>query len=97
MKRALLLLIFILLAVISSALTRLNLETVSFNYYLGNFESPLAVLVILAFVVGALMGLMLTLGLNLSSRKEKRRLRRTLQLREQEIRNLRDIPIKGKH
>ena len=97
MKRALLLLIFILLALITSVLTRLNLETVTFNYYFGLLDFSLSGLLIVAFVSGALMGLLLTIGMSLSSRLEKRRLHRTLRLREQEIRNLRDIPIKGKH
>ncbi len=97
MKRALLFLLFIFLALISSVLTRLNLEPVTFNYYFASVDLSLAMLLMVVFICGALVGLMLTLGMSLSARSERRRLQRTLQLREQEIRNLRDIPIKGKH
>lgn len=97
MKRALLLLSFILLALVTSVLTRLNLEPVVFDYYFGKQELPLALLLMSVLVLGALLGLVLTLGMYWSASSERRRLRRTLKLREQEIRNLRDIPIKDRH
>ena len=97
MIRALLLFLLILLAIASSVMTRLNLEPVIFHYYFGSMELPLSILVIAALIVGAVVGLVLTIGVSLSTRAERRRLHRTLQLREQEIRNLRDIPIKGRH
>ena len=97
MIRALLLLLLILLAIATSVMTRLNLEPVVFHYYFGSLELPLSILVIAALSVGTVVGLVLTIGLTLSTRAERRRLRRTLQLREQEIRNLRDIPIKDRH
>lgn len=97
MKRALLLLLLIILALTSSVLTRLNHETVSFNYYFASIDLSLAMLLIVVFICGAMMGLLMTLGLSISAHSQKRRLQRTLQLRELEIRNLRDIPIKGKH
>ena len=97
MIRALLLFLLILLAIATSVMTRLNLEPVVFYYYFGSIELPLSILVIVALTVGATVGLALTMGLTLATRAERRRLRRTLQLREQEIRNLRDIPIKDRH
>ncbi len=97
MKRALLILFILLLAIISSVLTRLNLDAVSFNYYFGTLQLSLALLLFFALVSGALLGLIFTIGLAISTRAERRRLRRTLQLREQEIRNLRNIPIKDRH
>jgi len=97
MKRALLILFILLLATISSVLTRLNLDAVSFNYYFGTLQLSLALLLFFALVSGALLGLIFTIGLAISTRAERRRLRRTLQLREQEIRNLRNIPIKDRH
>ncbi len=97
MKRALFSLFLLILAVCGSVLTQLNTEAVIFNYYFGSIELSLAVLLSLGLCCGALLGLLLTLSMTLSARSEKRRLQRTLQLREQEIRNLREIPIKGRH
>ena len=97
MIRALLLFLLILLAVVTSVLTRLNIEPVIFNYYFGTVEISLALLLVVGLLGGVLLGMLLTAGWALASRAERRRLRRTLQLREQEIRNLRDIPIKDQH
>lgn len=97
MKRALLILFILLLAIITSVLTRLNLDTVTFNYYFGTLQLSLALLLFFALVSGALLGFIFTVALAISTRAERRALRRTLQLREQEIRNLRNIPIKDRH
>jgi uncharacterized integral membrane protein len=97
MKRALLILFILLLAIISSVLTRLNLETVTFNYYFATLQLSLALLLFFALLSGALLGFIFTISLAISTRAERRTLRRTLQLREQEIRNLRNIPIKDRH
>lgn len=97
MKRALLLLFLLLMALVSSVLTKLNSHETTFNYYIASVELPLASLLLLTLVCGALFGLLLTIGMMLSERVEKRRLRRTLELRDKEIRNLREIPIKGRH
>lgn len=97
MKHVLLTILLLLLAVFGSVLTRLNITAVNFDYYFGSIEISLALLLLLVFACGALVGLLLTLGMTLSARVEKRRLQRTLQLRDQEIRNLREIPIKGRH
>ena len=95
MKRALILLILLLLAVVGSVLAYLNAEVVAFNYYFSTVELPLAVLLFLALTAGALSGVLLSLGVVLNARREKARLRHRLKLCEQEIKNLRDIPIKG--
>lgn len=97
MKRALVLIFLIFIAVIGSVVTRLNNESVSFHYYFGSIEIGLSLLLLAVLATGALFGLLLTFGLSLSAHARMRRLQRTLRLREQEIRNLRDIPIKGRH
>jgi uncharacterized integral membrane protein len=97
MKRALIFIILLLIALFGNVLTRLNIGPVEFHYYFGVIEIPLALLLLLVLACGALLGLLMTSGVALSARAERRRLQRTLQLREQEIRNLRDIPIKGRH
>lgn len=97
MKRALIVLFLIVVGVASSIVTHFNSDTVSFNFYLGSINLPLAVLLIISVILGALIGLLFSLGLALSAQSEKRRLRRKLNLSEREVQNLRDIPIKGRH
>jgi uncharacterized integral membrane protein len=95
MKRALLLFSLLLTALLGSVLAYLNAEAVGFNYYLSTVTLPLAVLLFLAFSTGALAAVLLSLGMVLNARRQKRQLQRRLKLCEQEIKNLRDIPIKG--
>lgn len=97
MKRALIFILLLFIALLGSILTRLNTNPVVFNYYFGSTEISLALLLLAVISCGALFGLFVTLAMTLSAHTEKRRLLRTLKLREQEIRNLRDIPIKGRH
>jgi putative membrane protein len=97
MKRAALTIFLLFLLLLGSVLTSLNSAPVIFHYYFGSAEIPLALLLMLVLACGSLLGLVMTLSLVLSAHAEKRRVRRTLQLREQEIRNLREIPIKGRH
>lgn len=97
MSRALFFIFLILLALLATVLTQLNISQVEFNYYFGSTQLPLSLLLLLAITAGALLGLIMTAGIALSAMGEKRRLKQRLQLREQEIRNLREIPIKGRH
>jgi uncharacterized integral membrane protein len=85
------------MALLSSVLTKLNAHETTFNYYLASVDMPLSLLLLLTLICGALFGLLLTIGMMLSERTEKNRLRHTLKLRDEEIRNLRDIPIRGRH
>ena len=97
MKRALVMILLLTVAVCASVLSRLNIVPVTFNFYFGTVELSLALLLLSTFCAGTLIGLLLTLGIAHAARSERSQLRRTLKLRDQEIRNLRDIPIKGRH
>ena len=95
MKRALLIIILLLFTLLAAVMAFLNASTVHFNYYLATLELPLALLLLIAFALGSLFSLTVCLGMFLTSSLERRRLRKQLNLAQQEVRNLRDIPIKG--
>jgi putative membrane protein len=95
MKRALLLFLLLLIALLGSVLAHLNAELVSFNYYFSTLSLPLALLLFFVLAAGVLCGVLLSLGMVLHARRERAQLRRRLTMCEQEIKNLRDIPIKG--
>ena len=97
MKRALTILLLFFLVVLATMLTQLNNELVNFNYYFDTTTISLPILLLLAVVFGALIGLFMTVGMAMSASTDRRRLRQKLKLCEQEIANLRDIPIKGRH
>lgn len=95
MKHVLIVITLLLLAVIGSVLAYLNADGVTFNFYFSSIELPLAVLLFLALTAGALAGVLVSLGMVWHYRRERKRLSQRLKVCEQEIKNLRDIPIKG--
>lgn len=97
MKRVAILLILLLIAVVGAVIANLNAGEVSFNYYFSSITLPLAVLLFLVLCCGALAGVLLSLGMVLKVRNEKVQINKRLKMCEQEIKNLREIPIKGSY
>jgi len=90
---------FIILLVLLLVLffTILNGEPVTVNYYLGEIDAPLALVIILSLASGAVLGLIFSLFAIMSARHEVSKLRREIKHTEQELMNLRTLPIKDKH
>ncbi|WP_126455424.1 LapA family protein [Sulfuriflexus mobilis] len=90
---------FIILLVLLLVLffTILNGEPVTVNYYFGEVRAPLALTIILALVGGAILGLISSVVIIMSTRHEVSKLRRQIKHTEQELTNLRTMPIKDKH
>lgn len=97
MKRAIIYLLLVVLAVIGTVIARLNAEAVAFDYYFSEMTTPLVLLLYGAFALGAVMAVLLSLAMIMHARREASRLRKRLEVCEQEIKNLREIPIKGKY
>jgi len=89
---------FILLLVVAlgAALATLNADTVRFDYYFDAMDLPLSMVLVVTLGVGALFGVLAGLSLSLGVRRENARLRRSLNLAEQEISNLRKLPIRDR-
>lgn len=75
--------------------TLLNKSAVVVNFYLGQLELSVAVLVILAIFLGVILSLIVCYGTTLKYRVEVRGLRKKIEIQEQEIQNLRKMPLKG--
>ena len=75
----------------------LNAEEVTLNYYLGSVELPLSLVLVLAMILGALLGIFASLSLIIGSRRNASKLKRSVEVAEKEIVNLRNIPIKDEH
>jgi len=97
MTRFISIVVIILILLLVLLFTLLNAEPVSLNYYLGQVEQPLALILVVTFVAGALIGLLSSIVVILSSRHEVSKLRRHIKQTEQEVINLRSIPLKDKH
>ena len=75
----------------------LNAEPVVLHYYVGNRQLPLSLLLVCGFVLGLMCG-MLIMSIKLMRAKAKTRsIRKKLKLAEQEVVNLRVIPVQDNH
>lgn len=97
MTRIFIYFLLLVLAITGATLAKLNGDSVVFNFYFSTVEMPLVALLYAALTIGALAGVVLSLAMILDARREASRLRKRLAVCEQEIKNLREIPIKGQY
>ncbi len=72
----------------------LNAQAVPLRYYLGSTEVPLSLALAVAFAGGVLLGIVACMGGMIRQRREIARLRKAVRVAEQEVENLRTLPIK---
>jgi lipopolysaccharide assembly protein A len=86
-----------ILIIISLGLTFavLNSAPVAFNYYLGTKQIALSLLMISTLGAGIIIGFIFALSPWLKAKKESRALKAKLKNLEQEVSNLRTLPLKG--
>lgn len=94
MSRLVSLVLLISLVLVGLAFAVINAKPVELNYFLGSREVPLALTLVLTLAFGAFIGLFFSLGMVIRLKRETLRLRRQIQISEQEVVNLRNIPIK---
>lgn len=87
-------LVLLLLGIIFAIL---NAETITLNYYFASRQIPLSLAIMLAMLLGALLGVFASIVVIMKSRRELSRLRKAVNIAEKEIANLRAIPIKDTH
>lgn len=97
MKRVLTLIAIVLVAFLGLAFAVLNAGAVEFKYYLGTFSLPLALLLVITLLIGAILGGLASVGVALRQRRENSRLRKRMSLIEAEVKNLREMPIRDRH
>ena len=97
MLRLIYLSLSLLVIILGVAFSVLNAESIQLNYYLGSIELPLSLVLVLAMILGALLGIFASLGLIIGSRRSATKLKRSVAVAEKEIINLRNIPIKDEH
>ncbi len=72
-----------------------NHQVVDLNYYFGwHWSAPLALMMILTLMVGVGIGYLVTLRRTLVLRSQLAQARRKIRQVEQEVENLRSLPIK---
>jgi putative membrane protein len=91
--RILAVLLYLLLILIGVSFAVLNAASVTVNFYVVTLKMPISVLMILMLGIGGCIGFLM-FGLRYWRLKsECRRLKSKLKLTEQEIKNLRTIPV----
>lgn len=95
MKRLFYLILFIIFLVLGMSFAAKNPQFVEVNYYFDfHREISLAILLLIVLALGAVLGVLLTLSWVFRAKRQASRARRDLRKIEQEVANLRAIPIK---
>ena len=94
MSRIIKLLFFLGILVVGLAFHVKNDQLFNLNYYMGSIELPVSLLVISSLLVGALLGILASLTFVAKLKRENARLARLVRVTEEEVNNLRAIPIK---
>lgn|SRR5690554_3438923 len=97
MKRIISFLVLLLAAILAIGFAVLNADSVELNYYFGSSQAPLSLLLVLAVIVGALLGVLASAGMLVRARRDNARLRKNVDLSRREVMNLRAIPLRDKH
>lgn len=97
MRRFVYLVLTLMVVIFGIVFAVLNADTVQLNYYLGSVELPLSLVIMLAMIVGAVLGIFASLSFIIGSRRNLSKLKRSVAVAEKEIVNLRNIPIKDEH
>lgn len=97
MLRLVYLFMALFVVILGVAFSVLNAENVTLHYYLGSIELPLSLILVLAMIVGAVLGVFASLSFIIGSRRSSSKLKRSVEQAEKEIVNLRNIPIKNEH
>lgn len=85
--------VILLIILVGVSFAMLNSQAVHFNYYIGEHDIALSLLLAATLLVGIILGWLVMLSRLFSRHLLIRRLRKRVRLAEQEIKNLRNIPI----
>lgn len=94
MKRLPIYIILLLLVLITAVFARINADSVEIDFYFTTAQAPLALWLYISLVLGAVTGILVSLVMVFRTKREMRRLRKRLTLCEQEVKNLRELPLK---
>ncbi len=97
MRRILTLFAMLIVVVVGILFAVLNADPVVLNYYFGSRAMPLSLVLVLAMLIGAILGVLACSGVLMRQRHTIHKLRRSVELAEKEVENLRAIPIRDEH
>ncbi len=93
MRSLIKLIVAVLLLVLGAAFAIVNEQPVQLDLYFVALSMPLSMILLLAMGLGILLGSLASFFYFMKIRKENAELRRQAKLAEQEVKNLRSLPI----
>ena len=97
MLRIIFVLLGILVFLIGLAFASLNAGPITIDYYFGQGQYPVVLLLVGVLELGTLLGVLVGVGRIVALKREIARIRRKERIAEQEIRNLRALPLRDGH
>ena len=97
MVRFLLFIFFLSLTFLFFIFTLENLDLVPLNLVFDQIQVPLGLTMLVCFVLGACLGIVFSISLVLKNKNRARVLAKKVVVAEQEVANLRQLPIKSSH
>ena len=74
-----------------------NLALVSINFLVFKLQVPLGIIILVCFILGSLVGVAFSLSLVVKNKSRAKKLAKKVEMAEQEVANLRQLPIKSSH
>ena len=74
-----------------------NLSPITINILVQNIQAPLGITMLICFIFGAVLGLLFSVSSVLKNKSRARFLAKKVEIAEQEVANLRQLPIKSSH
>ena len=74
-----------------------NLESVKINFLILQAQLPIGIVMLICFIVGAIIGVTFSISSVLKNKAHAKKLAKKVIVAEQEVANLRQLPIKSSH
>jgi len=97
MKRIIYISAIILTLVIGAVFSARNAGVVELDFMVTTIETNLSLAILIALILGAIMGVFASLLWLISSKRENQKLRKQTDTLNKELINLRSIPIRDEH
>lgn len=94
MRRVAALIILLLSVAVGVSFAVINADPVKVDFYFGQSQMALSMLLVLALALGAVLGVIASLGLVLRLKTDNAKLRRDARVAKKEVSNLRTLAIR---
>ena len=91
--RIIVIIFYLMLVLVSISFAALNASFVKVSFYFSTISMPISVLMILMLGIGIIFGCILSIFRYWRLKSESRKIKQQLKVQEQEIKNLRTIPV----